>query len=278
MPDEKALKKQRLAIDAVLSRITYKLLVMSGKGGVGKSTVAANLSLTLAGENFKVGLMDVDLHGPDIPRLLGLKEEIGIEPDGRLRPLKYSSGLKVISIEALVQDRDTAFIWKGPRKIGAIRQFLSDVNWGDLDFLIIDSPPGTGDELLGVAQSIKGVKAVIVTTPQELSISDVKKSINFCKKIGVTILGIIENMSGLICPHCGGEIDLFKKGGGEDLARLLNYPFLGRIPLDPQMVRAGDAGIPFVQDFPQSPAAQAFKRMAGLIRQRLTSQDQPLQP
>ncbi len=248
MEEKKAYKDARQLqeeeIKKKLSKINHKLMVMSGKGGVGKSSIAAYLAILLSKKGYKVGLMDIDLHGPSIPRLLGLKSGIIPSPTpGKAFPVKFSDNLEVISIEALMgEDKDIATIWRGPIKIGVIRQFIADIEWSDPDFLIIDSPPGTGDEPLTVAQTISDSRAIIVTTPQEISLADVRKSINFCEKVNMEILGIVENMSGLICPYCGKEINLFKKRGGEEIAKVRGLRFLGRIPIDPKVVESGDKG------------------------------------
>ena len=227
-----------------LRHIKHKILVMSGKGGVGKSTVAAYLAVVLSRQGHRVGLMDVDLHGPSIPRLLGLKA--GIQPSnipGKASPIPFLPNLHVISIEALMgEDKDTATIWRGPLKIGVIRQFISDIEWTDLDYLIVDSPPGTGDEPLTIAQTISDARALIVTTPQEISLADVRKSINFCRTVNMGILGLVENMSGLSCPHCGRDIDLFKAHGGELLANKSKLPLLASLPIEPEVVKLGDEG------------------------------------
>jgi len=226
-----------------LKHIKNKLLVMSGKGGVGKSSVAAYLSVAIAKKGFKVGLMDVDLHGPSIARLLGLKGNLEPGSNEKARPIKYLPNMEVISIEALMgENKDTATIWRGPLKIGVIRQFISDIEWMDLDYMIIDAPPGTGDEPLTVAQTIPDAKALIVTTPQEISLADVRKSINFCHQVNMEILGLIENMSGLECPHCGETIDLFKMNGGSLTAKKENLRLLATLPFDPEVVKKGDVG------------------------------------
>ena len=260
--DEKQ-KLQEAEIRETLSHIKHKILVMSGKGGVGKSSVAAYLAVILAGRGFKVGLMDVDLHGPSIPRMLGLKG--GIQPSfhpGKAIPVHFSSNLQVISIESLMgENKDAATIWRGPLKIGVIRQFISDMEWPPLDYLIVDSPPGTGDEPLTVAQTIPDAKALIVTTPQEISLADVRKSLNFCRQVNMKILGIVENMSGMLCPHCGKEIDLFGSRGGEFLAQSENLPLLGRLPLEPEIVRQGDAGNVSGLDDDRIPFNKAFNAM-----------------
>ena len=260
-------KLQDKEIEASLSRIKNKILVMSGKGGVGKSSVAAYLSVALAKRGNRVGLMDVDLHGPSVPRLLGLKGSI--EPGskgGKAGPVKYLPNMQVISIEPLLgENKDTATIWRGPLKIGVIRQFISDIEWSDLDFMIIDSPPGTGDEPLTVAQTIPGAKALIVTTPQEISLADVRKSINFCRQVNMEILGLVENMSGLKCPHCGKMIDLFKTKGGMLTAKAEGLRFLGSLPLEPEIVRQGDTGGVTVLDNNELAFTREFNRMVDEI-------------
>ncbi len=225
-----------------LKRIRHKLVVMSGKGGVGKSSVAVSLALSLARRGYKVGLMDVDLHGPNVLRMLGLQQPLDLQHAQFALPAELFDYLRVVSIEMLMRDRDMAVIWRGPLKHQLIRQFLTEVQWDDLDYLVVDCPPGTGDEPMSVAQTIPDAKAVIVTTPQEISLADVRKSINFCQKIDMEVLGIIENMSGYHCPHCGKELPLFKKGGGEVIARDAKVPFLGALPFDPAVVEAADQG------------------------------------
>lgn len=235
--------KQDVEINERLKQIKNKILVMSGKGGVGKSSVAAYLALFLAKNGHNVGLMDVDLHGPSIPRMLGIKGGIQGAGAGKAFPISVLPNLHVISIEALMsEDRDAALIWRGPIKIGVIRQFISDIKWPDLDYLIIDSPPGTGDEPLTVAQTIPDAKSIIVTTPQEVSLADVRKSINFCRNVKMDILGLVENMSGLTCPHCGKSIDLFKTGGGQLTAKKEGLKLLASLPIEPDLVKMGDSG------------------------------------
>lgn len=236
--------QQDLEIKERLGHIKNKILVMSGKGGVGKSSIAAYLSVALAKKGYRVGLMDVDLHGPSIPHILGLKGNIGPgSMDGKARPVKYIQNMDVISIEPLLgENKDAATIWRGPLKIGVIRQFIADVEWSDLDYMIIDSPPGTGDEPLTVAQTIPDAKAVIVTTPQEISLADVRKSINFCRQVKMEILGLVENMSGLICPHCGKMIEIFKTRGGMFTAKKEGLRLLGSLPFEPEVVSMGDMG------------------------------------
>jgi Mrp family chromosome partitioning ATPase len=235
MEQDKKIKEQ-------LSRINRKILVMSGKGGVGKSTVAAYLALLLSRKGRRVGLLDVDLHGPSIPRLLNIQGGFQIAGQGLVRPYSFSKNLKVASMEMVLGDRDAALIWRGPLKISAIRQFMSDIDWGDTDYLVIDSPPGTGDEPLTVAQTIPDAEAVVVTTPQEISLADVRKSINFCHKVKMKILGVIENMSGFACPHCNQKITIFGEGGGTEMAEHMEVPILGEIPMDHRIIDLGDKG------------------------------------
>ena len=226
-----------------LAGIKRKILVMSGKGGVGKSTVAAYISLLLSNKGQRVGLLDVDLHGPSIPRLLNIQGGLEIsKSQGSIKPFRISECLRVVSLDIVLGDRDTAVIWRGPLKISAIKQFISDIEWGRMDYLIIDSPPGTGDEPLTVAQTIPDAEALIVTTPQEMALADVRKSINFCRQVKLKILGIVENMSGFSCPHCGEKISIFGRGGAVKMAEDAGLPLLGQIPLDPAIVDLGDQG------------------------------------
>ncbi len=264
---EQAREAQERRIVETLSVIKRKLLVMSGKGGVGKSTVAVNLAVSLAKRGFGVGLMDVDLHGPNTLKMLGLEEKQLVTDGQRIQPLEYDGGMKVISIASMLSNPDTAVIWRGPMKIGVIKQFIGDVMWGGLDFLIIDAPPGTGDEPLTIAQAVPGSEAVVVTTPQAVSLLDIRKSITFCRQLSMPIVGIVENMSGLRCPHCGQIIDLFGAGGGERTAAEMGVSFLGRLPLDPGVVESGDEGVPFVVRIPDSPAAEEFARIAERVVQ-----------
>ncbi|MEE4264520.1 MAG: Mrp/NBP35 family ATP-binding protein [Desulfobacteraceae bacterium] len=253
---------QDAAVNQSLGNIKNKLLVMSGKGGVGKTSTSVNLSIALANKGFKVGIMDVDLHGPDVPRMLGLQGAPEVNQNKKLNPLRYSDNLKAISIECLTPNKDDAIIWRGPLKFSAIKQFIGEVEWGNLDFLIIDSPPGTGDEPLTVAQTISDAKAVIVTTPQEVALADVRKSINFCKTVKMGIFGLLENMSGFSCPHCSEIIELFGSGGGEKTAAQMGIPFLGKIPFDPKMVTCGDSGACYQDVHAESEVTKAFGRVA----------------
>jgi Mrp family chromosome partitioning ATPase/predicted Fe-Mo cluster-binding NifX family protein len=258
---------QDIEIRNRLGVIKNKILVMSGKGGVGKSSVASYLAVALAKKGNRVGLMDVDLHGPSIPHILGLEGEIGPGKEaGKAHPVEYIENLEVVSIEPLMgPDKDRATIWRGPIKIGVIRQFISDIEWNDLDYLIIDSPPGTGDEPLTVAQTIPDARALIVTTPQEISLADVRKSINFCRQVGMDILGLVENMSGFLCPHCGEKIELFKTGGGMVTAKKMGLNYLGSLPIDTEVVNAGDAGSMRVLQDHDRPFTQALNKLVDHI-------------
>ena len=259
--------EQDAAVESSLGKIKNKLIVMSGKGGVGKTSTSVNLSIALAKKGHNVGIMDVDLHGPDVPRMLGLSGMPEVNQNRKLNPMSFSENLKAISIESFTPGRDDAIIWRGPLKFSAIRQFIGDVDWGDLDFLIIDSPPGTGDEPLTVAQTIVDAKAVIVTTPQEVALADVRKSINFCKTVNMEIFGLIENMSGFSCPHCNEMIDLFGSGGGERTAKEMGIQFLGKIPFDPRVVACGDSGACYQDVHVDSTVSQAFLSVANKLSQ-----------
>jgi Mrp family chromosome partitioning ATPase len=241
--------RQRLEDEAIklsLSKIKHKVFVLSGKGGVGKSSVSANLAASLSKKGYKTGLMDVDVHGPSIAQMLGLTELLDMSENKLLLPKKVTENLKVVSVQALMQDKDQAIIWRGPAKTGMIRQFISSVEWGELDFLIIDAPPGTGDEPLTVVQTIPEALGVIVTTPQEVALADIRKSISFCKTVHLKTLGIVENMAGFKCPHCNEPIDLFSSGGGEKTAKDKGLEFLGSIPFDTDVVASGDSGVPLM--------------------------------
>ncbi|PNU19222.1 ATP-binding protein [Geothermobacter hydrogeniphilus] len=258
--DEQFQARQRL--ERNLCQIDNKILVMSGKGGVGKSTTALNLALALAKEGKAVGLLDVDLHGPSLPTMLGMADQRPHATEEGIIPLGFQ-GLRVMSIGFLLEQSDQAMIMRGPMKHGAIQQFLADVVWGPLDVLVIDCPPGTGDEPLSAAQLLgRGAGTVIVTTPQDVALVDVEKSISFSRQLNINILGVIENMAGFVCPHCEEVTDLFGRGGGEKLADKTQVPFLGRIPLDPRMVVAGDSGKPFILDHPDTEAARALQHVA----------------
>ncbi|MDP8212433.1 MAG: Mrp/NBP35 family ATP-binding protein [Candidatus Zapsychrus exili] len=231
-----------------LSKIKNKLVVISGKGGVGKTTVSVNLAYGLAIKGYKTGILDIDLHGPNIAKMLGIEDVKLMNSDLGIEPARVLPNLKAISLALIGYNPDQPVIWRGPLKMIAIKQFLSDVNWGELDYLIIDSPPGTGDEPLSICQLIPDMAgAIVVTTPQDVAILDSRKSVLFAEQLKVPVTGIIENMSGFVCPHCGKEVDLFGIGGGEKASKDLKVPFLGRIPLEPLMIKSGDSGKPFIQ-------------------------------
>ncbi len=262
---KKAGADQDASVKDSLQKIKNKFIVMSGKGGVGKTSTSVNLAIALSQKRFKVGLMDVDLHGPDVPRMLGLKGMLELNTNKKLNPMNYSDNLKVVSIESLIASKDDAIIWRGPIKYSAIKQFIGDVEWGELDFLIIDSPPGTGDEPLTIAQTILDARAIIITTPQEVSLADVRKSINFCKTVKMEIFGLIENMSGFSCPHCGKAVDLFGSGGGERTARTIGIDFLGKIPFDQNVVSCGDSGASYQEKYADSQATKSFVEIANKL-------------
>ena len=228
--------------------VKHVVLVLSGKGGVGKSTVSANLAYALANRGYATGLIDLDIHGPDIPKMLGIEDARLQSYDGKvIEPVRVTGNLAVVSMAFLLPERSTPVIWRGPMKMAVIRQFLEDVNWGDLDYLIVALPPGTGDEALTIAQLAPNIAgAVIVTTPQDVAILDSSKAVEFVKKLELPVLGIVENMSGFVCPHCKAEIDIFGRGGGKREAENLGVPFLGSIPLDLEMRQAADEGRPFI--------------------------------
>jgi ATP-binding protein involved in chromosome partitioning len=237
--------EDRQRLQSRLDCIRHKVVVLSGKGGVGKSTVAVNLAAALALSGKKVGLLDCDIHGPSIPTMLGL-EYASLEgcEDG-VAPVE-AGGMKVVSLGFVLQDQDDAVIWRGPMKMGAIKQFLTDVSWGNLDYLIIDSPPGTGDEPLSIFQLIGSLDgAIVVTTPQRVAAIDVRKSITFCRRLNVPVLGIIENMNGFVCPKCGELTQILRSGGGRNIAENMGVPFLGSIPMDPKIAESCDSGRPF---------------------------------
>jgi len=264
--DEAQRQRDEQMLQARMKTIRRKLLVLSGKGGVGKSTVAANLAVSLALAGKAVGLLDVDVHGPSIPKLLGLEgKQIGVSGED-MSPVHMSDNLAVMSIGFLLPSSSEPVIWRGPRKFHLIRQFLTNVAWGNLDYLVVDSPPGTGDEPLSVAQLVGSpAEAVVVTTPQDLAVADVRRCVSFCNSLSLPVAGIVENMSGFVCPNCGQQINLFKKGGGKALADEMSVPFLGSIPIDPDIVTSGDAGIPFVDDRTKSLGAKAFADIVGLL-------------
>jgi Mrp family chromosome partitioning ATPase len=262
-------KKEEMVIKASLAKIKHKIFVLSGKGGVGKSSVSANLAACLSKKGYKTGLMDVDVHGPSIAHMLGLTGVLDISQNQLLIPKEINGNLKVVSVEALMQDKDQAIIWRGPAKTGMIKQFVSSVDWGELDFLVIDAPPGTGDEPLTVAQNIPDALGVIVTTPQEVALADIRKSISFCKTVHLKTLGIVENMAGFKCPHCNEPIDLFSSGGGEKTAKSTGLEFLGSLPFDTQVVASGDSGSPLLFQKEETEFTRAFDTIVENILKQL---------
>lgn len=258
---------QDLAIKENMARVKHKLIVMSGKGGVGKSTVSTNLAFALAQKGKQVGVVDTDIHGPSLGKMLGIEGEV-VQPSekgDKLLPVMVK-GIKVITMASLMKDSDAPIIWRGPLKMGAIKQFLSDIEWGDLDYLVIDSPPGTGDEPLSVCQLIPEADgSIIVTTPQDVALIDSRKTVRFSQALKIPIMGIIENMSGFDCPHCGEAINLFKTGGGEKAAAAMDIPFLGRIPIDPEIVQMSDKGRAYIYEYENNPAAKAMQEIVDKI-------------
>jgi len=266
-------KEQKLKRN--MSHIKHKIAVISGKGGVGKSTVAANLAIafSLHGYKDRVGILDIDIHGPCIPKLLGVKgKKYQVSPLGAL-PVIGPMGIKVVSMDFIVESQETPVIWRGPLKMKVIKQFLSDFMWSELDFLFIDAPPGTGDEPLSVMQLIPEMDGtIIVTIPSEVSGDVVRKAVSFSRKMGIPVIGIIENMSGFTCPNCGAKIDIFGVGGGKRVAEDLNVPFLGQIPLDPKICEEADKGVPFVTGHVDSLAAKAFKEIVKKVEDFLNTE------
>jgi ATP-binding protein involved in chromosome partitioning len=260
-------KDQKLKTN--MSRIKYKIAVISGKGGVGKSTVAANLAMAFALHGYKnrVGILDVDIHGPCIPKLLGVKgKKVQISPLGAL-PVMGPEGIKVVSMDFLVQSQETPIIWRGPLKMQAIKQFLSDFMWGELDFLFIDAPPGTGDESLSVMQLMPEMDGtIIVSIPSEVSEDVVKKAVTFSKQMRIPVIGIVENMSGFTCPKCGEKINILGMGGGKRIAEELDVPFLGQIPIDPKICEEADKGVSFLAENTNSASAKAFKEIVKKVK------------
>jgi ATP-binding protein involved in chromosome partitioning len=260
-------------LNARMSQIKHKIAVISGKGGVGKSTVTANLGAALAKQGFKVGVLDADIHGPSIPRLYGLEgQKVKTGPTGAF-PVPGPLGIKVMSIDFFLPEQTPA-IWRGPLKMRAIRQFLADIIWLELDYLLIDLPPGTGDEPLSVAQLLPELDGVIIVTmPSELSSTIVKKAITFANRLNMHVLGVVENMSGFICPHCGEKTEIFQSGGGKKMAQETGVEFLGSIPIDPKVGTLADKGSPFVIAYPESEASKEFNSIVAKIEDKLKKHD-----
>jgi len=260
MAQKKPMISERdLKLNESLKNIKHVIIVISGKGGVGKSTVSSNLAMSLAMKGHKTGIMDIDIHGPNIPKMFAVEDEQIMIDDGKLVPVTASNNLKVMSMAFLLPEKDAPVAWRGPVKTGLIRQFIKDVAWGELDYLVIDMPPGTGDEAISVVQLIpKADGMVIVTTPQDVALLDSRKSVVFGAQTKIPVIGMIENMSGFICPHCNECSDIFKAGGGERTANEMGIPFLGRVPIEPGIVVSGDSGVPIVISSPDSGSAKAF--------------------
>ncbi|MDY5930430.1 MAG: Mrp/NBP35 family ATP-binding protein [Candidatus Ornithospirochaeta sp.] len=264
-PDEYEIQNAR--IRERMDKIGRKIMIMSGKGGVGKTTVTVNLANALVDMGCTVGVLDTDLHGPNVAKMLGCENaELGSEDGTTILPVEPRKGLKVMSLSFALDDPDAPVIWRGSMKMGAIRQFLGDVDWGTLDYLLIDTPPGTGDEQLTICQSIPELTgSIIVTTPQQVAILDSRRSVNFSRKLGVAIIGVIENMSGLRCPGCGEEIPIFGKGGGRKMCQEMHVPFLGEIPMEIGLMQAEDSGKEWVAEPGAHPSAEALKAIANEI-------------
>jgi len=270
----KQVSEQRQILRIRMGKIKHKIAIISGKGGVGKSTVTVNLAAAFALNGKKVGVLDADIHGPSIPRLLGLTgKQVKVGPPGAF-PVIGPLGMKVISVDFFLPEEKLPTIWRGPLKMTAIRQFLTDVVWGELDILLIDLPPGTGDEPLSIAQLLPEMDGVvIVTMPSELSRSVVQKAITFAQRLNMPIAGIVENMSGFVCPHCGNKVDIFQSGGGEKMAQETNVQFLGSIPIDPQVSADSDRGSPFVVEHQNSAASKAFAQIVKKVQLYLDSRE-----
>lgn len=266
---KKALMEQEVEIIKRMSKIKHKIAVMSGKGGVGKSTVSVNLAAAFAKKGYKTGIMDVDVHGPNVPKMFGVEgKNLDYNEEGII-PVETEDGIKVMSVGFFLASQDVPLIWRGPAKTGAIKQFFAEVNWGDLDVLIIDNPPGTGDEPLTVLQTVPLDGVVLVTTPQSVVQEDVTKSVNLVKKLNIPIIGVIENMSGLICPHCENEILVFGKGNGAKMAEEMDIPFLGRLPLNVETPVASDTGTPVVIKEPESEISVRISKIVDEIESKV---------
>ena len=269
---QEAMDERMVSIRNNMSKIKHKIVIISGKGGVGKTTVAVNLAMSLASVGLRVGVLDVDITGPNVNKMLGISPEIRPRVDSdakKFYPVDGPLNIKVVSMAFLLQDSDTPVIWRGPMKMGAVRQFLGDAHWGDLDYLICDLPPGTSDETLDILQLIPDENVIVVSTPQEVAIMDARKTIAMAKTMNRYVLGIIENMSGFKCPHCNEYIDLYPPGGAEKASKDFNIKFLGKIPFEVEVGQQGDQGLPFVLKYPDRESTKAFKAVVAKIREEL---------
>jgi len=269
---QEAMDERMVSIRNNMSKIKHKIVIISGKGGVGKTTVAVNLAMSLASVGLRVGVLDVDITGPNVNKMLGISPEIRPRVDSdakKFYPVDGPLHTKVVSMAFLLQDSDTPVIWRGPMKMGAVRQFLGDAHWGELDYLICDLPPGTSDETLDILQLIPDENIVVVSTPQEVAIMDARKTIAMAKTMERHVLGIIENMSGFKCPHCNEYIDLYPPGGAEKASKDFNVKFLGKIPFEVEVGQQGDQGLPFVLKYPDRESTKAFKAVVAKIREEL---------
>lgn len=270
---KKQMEEESRLIGVRMGKIKHKLAILSGKGGVGKSTFTANLGTAFAKSGLKVGILDADIHGPSIPKILGIRGQRlvtgPIEGMG-IFPAEGPLGIKVISMDFLLPKDETPVIWRGPMKMSVIKQFLADVVWGDMDLLLVDLPPGTGDEALSVMQLIKKIDGVLmITAPSQISELVVKRAIGFTRELKAPLIGIIENMSGFVCPKCGSKFDIMGNGGGEEISQQLGIPFLGKIPIDQSICRDSDDGVPFIAKHPETPAAKAFMQLVGKVKEYL---------
>ena len=259
-----------------MGKVKHKIAVISGKGGVGKSTFTVNLAIAFAakGHMNSVGILDADFHGPSVPKMLGVRGQMIQSDDGGILPVTGPLGIRIVSTEFILPDENTPVIWRGPLKMNAIRDFLSEIAWGELDFLLIDLPPGTGDEPLSIAQLLPDLDGVVVLTiPSQVSQLVVKKAVNFARRLNLPVIGIVENMSGFICPNCGAKVDIFQTGGGKKIAEELNIPFLGNIPIDQRICEDADNGKPFILEHKDSPATKAFMEIVDKIENYLETRE-----